>query len=285
MIVRGRLIAALVAATMVVAACSSDDDGGAEATTAGPEPTAAAVTTESEATQPEATEPETTEAETTEAETTEPETTEPETTDAEPATTVADTTSPATTGPATCGAVPPGLTETVLTAGGGDHPVRIFVPSSFAGAPLPVVLDWHGLGSDGIQQAGLLGLRDPRRGRGLHRRPPDRPAPRHNSWELGDDQDPARDDLAFVDALLDLLIDDWCADPSGSIRPACRTAGTSRPASCASGPIGSPPRPRSPAPTTRTAAARHVPCRTTPTTAPPTLVVPFDGSGESVLAR
>ena len=249
------------------------------------------VTTESEATQPEATEPETTEAETTEAETTEPETTEPETTepettepettDAEPATTVADTTSPATTGPATCGALPPGLTETVLTAGGGDHPVRIFVPSSFAGAPLPVVLDWHGLGSDGIQQAVYSGYETLAEAEGfiaVH------PTGLGNSWELGDDQDPARDDLAFVDTLLDLLIDDWCADPqriystgmsnggfftarllcerADRIAAAASIAGTYHPDGC---------RP-----------SRSVPFHAYHGTAD--TVVPFDGSGESVLA-
>ena len=31
--------------------------------------------------------------------------------------------------------------------------MRVFVPSVYAGSPLPVVIDWHGLGSNGPQQA------------------------------------------------------------------------------------------------------------------------------------
>ena len=51
-----------------------------------------------------------------------------------------------------------------------------------------------------------------------------------NSSELVDGQDPGRDDIAFANALIDTLIDEWCADPAGSTRPACRTADLHRPA-------------------------------------------------------
>ena len=163
--------------------------------------------------------------------------------------------------------VPPGLTETVLTAGGGDHPVRIFVPSSFAGAPLPVVIDWHGLGSDGTQQAIYSGYETLAEAEGfiaVH------PTGLGNTWELYDERTRTRDDLAFVDALLDLLVEEWCADPqriystgmsnggyftarllcerADRIAAAASVAGTYHPEGC----------------------RRHGPCRTTPTTAPPT---------------
>ncbi len=288
-----RLLAGLAAATMAVAACSGDDDGGAASTAATettpappeatePEPTASE-TTEPATTEPEPTASETTEPEPTESETTEPEPTEPDPTDAAttaPESTDAGTTAPATP-PATCRPLPPGVTETTLTAGGGDHPVRIFVPSSFAGAPLPVVLDWHGLGSNGTEQAVYSGyetLADAEGFIAVH------PTGVDSSWELADEQYPARDDLEFVDALIDVLIQDWCADPqriystgmsnggyftarllcerADRIAAAASVAGTYHPEGCM--------------------PSRSVPYHAYHGTAD--TVVPFDGSGESVLA-
>lgn len=288
-----RLLGALAAATMAVAGCSSDDDGAAP-TTAATETTAApAETTDPEPTEPERTEPATTEPETTASETTVSETTKPDTT--EPGTTEVETTDAATTGPertdagttapaaqpATCRQLPPGVTETTLSAGGGDHPVRIFVPSSFAGTPLPVVLDWHGLGSNGTQQAiysGYEALADAEGFIAVH------PTGVDSSWELADDQDPGRDDLEFADVLMDVLIQDWCADPqriystgmsnggyftarllcerADRIAAAASVAGTYHPEGCL--------------------PARSVPYHAYHGTAD--AVVPFDGSGESVLA-
>ena len=104
-----------------------------------------------------------------------------------------------------------------------------------------------------------------------------------NSWELVDGQDPGRDDIAFANALIDTLIDEWCADPSriystgmsnggyftarllceiaDRIAAASSVAGTFHPEGCA--------------------PARPVPYLAFHGT--DDLVVPFDGSGESVL--
>ena len=38
--------------------------------------------------------------------------------------------------------------------------MRVFVPSSFDGTPLAAVLDWHGLGSNGDEQAALSGYEE-----------------------------------------------------------------------------------------------------------------------------
>ena len=47
-----------------------------------------------------------------------------------------------------------GVTTYQLDAGGAVHDVQVFVPSAAAGTDmLPVVLNWHGLGSNGPQQA------------------------------------------------------------------------------------------------------------------------------------
>ena len=159
--------------------------------------------------------------------------------------------------------------------------MRIFVPSSFAGAPVPVVIDWHGLGSDGTQQAIYSGYETVADAEGfiaVH------PTGLGNTWELYDEEDPTRDDLAFVDALLDLLVEEWCADPqriystgmsnggyftarllcerADRIAAAASVAGTYHPEGC---------RP-----------SRSVPYHAYHGTAD--IVVPFDGSGESILA-
>ncbi len=118
-----------------------------------------------------------------------------------------------------CTAATPGVSTLTLTSGGNDYDVRFYVPSSFDGATtLPLVLDFHGYSSNGPQQARLSGYEDlaetedfivvhptgiPAQGSDL------------NSWELihfGDD--PAKDDVAFANDLLDLLIADYCVDES-----------------------------------------------------------------------
>ena len=123
---------------------------------------------------------------------------------------------PATTVSATpCGMLATGVSRTTLDAGGGTHSVQVFVPTSFAGSPLPVVIDWHGLGSDGPQQAtysdyevvaeeeGFIvvhptGLADTRRG--------------PNSWQLYPTPGSGLDDLAFAGARPGL---GWVIDAAG----------------------------------------------------------------------
>ena len=53
--------------------------------------------------------------------------------------------------------ITPGVHEYTLTAGGADHPHRVFVPSSYDRTPLPAVIDFHGLGSKGLEQADFSG--------------------------------------------------------------------------------------------------------------------------------
>jgi polyhydroxybutyrate depolymerase len=199
-----------------------------------------------------------------------------------PTTTAVTTTEPATT----CRLLALGVNEVELRVGGAVHQVRIFVPPGFAGEPLPTVLNWHGLGSDGPQQAVFTGYEALAAAEGfivVHPTGVPSPGTDGNSWELADDQDPGRDDIAFANALIDTLIDDWCADPrriystgmsnggyftarllceiADRIAAASSVAGTFHPVGCA------PVRPVS-------YLAFH---------GTDDLVVPFDGSGESVL--
>jgi polyhydroxybutyrate depolymerase len=164
--------------------------------------------------------------------------------------------------------------------------VRIFVPSSYADGPLPVVLNWHGLGSNGTEQALFTGYEALAESEGfivVHPTGVPAPGDTRNSWELADEQDPGRDDIAFANALIDHLITDWCADPArvystgmsnggfftarllcqvaDRIAAASSVAGTYHPDGCA--------------------PARPVPYLAFHGTND--LVVPFDGSGESIL--
>jgi polyhydroxybutyrate depolymerase len=139
-------------------------------------------------------------------------------------TAVVETTQPTATVPAApeptaaaalCPSLTLGVNDTMLTAGGATHPVRVFVPSAYAGSPLPVVIDWHGLGSNGPDQALYSGYEDVAESEGFIVAHPtgvvDVPGG-PTSWQLFP-ADRERDDLGFAGALIDELVANWCADP------------------------------------------------------------------------
>lgn len=116
-----------------------------------------------------------------------------------------------------CENLDPGVARLRIDAGGPTTPVRVYVPRGAGDQPLPVVLDWHGLGSNGTQQATLTGYESLARREGfLAVHPTGAPAAGTgaNSWELAPFDDPERDDLAMVDALIDELVTGFCADPT-----------------------------------------------------------------------
>ena len=129
-------------------------------------------------------------------------------------TTARSTTAP----PVDCASVPTGVSELVVDAGGAEHDVRVFVPTTHDGrSELPLVLDFHGFGSNGQQQAALTGYEDLAEEEGfVVAHPTAVPASTdessRNSWELADLDDPAKDDVAFANELLDLLIEEYCVD-------------------------------------------------------------------------
>ena len=146
------------------------------------------------------------------------------------------------------------------------------------------MLNWHGLGSNGPEQAAFTGYEALAASEGfivVHPTGVPSPDTDANSWELVDGQDLARDDIAFANALIDTLIDEWCADPSRiystgmsnggyfTARLVCEVADRIAAASSVAGtfhPDGCSP-------------ARPVPYLAFHGTED--LVVPFDGSGES----
>lgn len=119
-----------------------------------------------------------------------------------------------------CQSVPTGVTEFVLDAGGAEHDVRVAVPSTFDGtSALPLVVNFHGFGSNGQQQAVFTGYEELAEGEGfVVAHPTGVPSStdelQRNAWEVADVDDPAKDDVAFTNELLDVLIADFCVDES-----------------------------------------------------------------------
>jgi polyhydroxybutyrate depolymerase len=117
-----------------------------------------------------------------------------------------------------CASVPTGVSELVLDAGGAEHDVRVYVPTTYDGrSEPPLVLNFHGFASNGQQQAAVTGYEDLAEEEGfVVTHPTAVPASTdessRNSWELADIDDPAKDDVAFANELLDLLIDEYCVD-------------------------------------------------------------------------
>jgi polyhydroxybutyrate depolymerase len=143
---------------------------------------------------------------------------------ATPSTSEAPTQAPTTEAPATdeadtgCAAVQVGLSAFVLDAGGAQHDVRVYVPTTYDGdSELPLVMNFHGFGSNGDQQAAFTGYEELAEEEGfivVHPTgvPSSTDTQGRNSWETLATDDPAKDDLEFTNELLDLLIEDYCVD-------------------------------------------------------------------------
>lgn len=146
-----------------------------------------------------------------------------ETTEAAPSTTYApedtepDLTASTELGPAGCASQTLGATSFTLDTGDATHEVRIFLPSNYDGSPMPLVLNWHGLGSEGPQQAQFSDYETLAEAEGfLVAHPTGVPAPGddRNSWELAQFDEPGRDDVAMAEFMIDYLIANYCADPA-----------------------------------------------------------------------
>lgn len=279
------LVPILVVVSTLAGACRSDDDAGADSasqtavTTAIETDTIETDTIESDAT-PDSTE--------TAGITTIVVTPTAPTASSSPVAASVPVTSLAGSSPSTeCGSVPVGVTEITLTGGGAEHPVRVFVPSAASGTRLPAVIDWHGLGSNGVEQAGYSDYESVAEEQGfivVHPTGVIDETSGQRSWQVvGDWGTTDRDDLAFANTLIDDLVADWCADPAriystgmsnggfftarlvceipDRIAAAVSVAGTFHPETCS-------------------------PSRVVPYVAihgTDDRVVPYDGSGESVL--
>lgn len=103
----------------------------------------------------------------------------------------------------------------VVNSGGNEYGVLWTVPSSYDGSAVPLVLDFHGLGSNGGQEnvfAGFGALAEVEgfvsvNPTGLRDQPDDRV-----SWELLQFDVETRDDVAFARDLLDFMATKVCVD-------------------------------------------------------------------------
>jgi polyhydroxybutyrate depolymerase len=217
----------VAASVLVIAACSSGGDDTSPASSAAPATEVDVAAPSTEAVEPEETPPST--------EATDDEATDDEaTTVTEPAAEVdgaggsdeseepADTEAPLVIdGPAevrpSCASLTRGVSEFTLDAGGAAHDVRIYVPDTISADPAPTVLNWHGLGSSGPEQAAFTGYETLSETEGfivVHATGLAGADGGGNSWELTQFDTDERDDLAFADALIDTVVADWCGDPA-----------------------------------------------------------------------
>lgn len=218
---RSRRVAGLfVAATLMLSSCSGNDGlpasavGDDGAATASPSSDAAASPTEP--TEPSAV-----------AEPAEPSPTEPSPAE-EPEPATAPTQSPGeeplpaevapAAAPGCAAGVAPGTTTETFEFEGRTRVYEQVVPSAYDdGTPLPVVLNWHGLGSNGSDQIGFSDYTSLAEDEGvvvIAATGVPSPGDTRNSWELAPEIDPTRDDLAFANALLDRVIETVCVDPA-----------------------------------------------------------------------
>jgi polyhydroxybutyrate depolymerase len=116
-----------------------------------------------------------------------------------------------------CGALPGGIASgqagvRTLRVGGLERSYRLYIPGGVTSAAgLPVVLNFHGLGSAAVEQefySGLMPLSDAERF--VLVTPDGTGSPR--GWAIGVVNNGAADDLAFVDLLLDTLERELCVD-------------------------------------------------------------------------
>lgn len=107
------------------------------------------------------------------------------------------------------------IEPTDLISGGNTYSWFGDAPESYvAGQPHPLILNFHGLGSNGGEQVAFSEIQqsaDPAGFITVHPtgQPNDNGQP---SWELLQVDDPARDDVAFVEDLIAAASDVWCVD-------------------------------------------------------------------------
>lgn len=115
----------------------------------------------------------------------------------------------------------PAFDALTLDFQGRERNVEMLIPSAYDGTtPIPLVLNWHGLGSTGAEQLAFSAYGDIAEREGFLVAAADglvAPNDGRTSWELvaaTGDTDPTRDDLAFADHLLDSIEASFCIDTS-----------------------------------------------------------------------
>lgn len=113
-----------------------------------------------------------------------------------------------------------GLQTASLTSSGVEYDYQWTVPSSYDGSPLPVVLDFHGLGQTGKRHGDAVGWPELAEAEGFIAVQPSGPALDTSiglGWQVpqfmdGGGPNPQRDDVGMVPDLLDHLAASVCVD-------------------------------------------------------------------------
>lgn len=110
-----------------------------------------------------------------------------------------------------------GLQTGALESGGVEYKYQWTVPSTYDGTPIPVVLDFHAIGSNGAQQAVFAGWAALAETEGFLAVEPTGIAvapDERASWELPQFDTDDRNDVAMVRDLLDHVASNVCIDPA-----------------------------------------------------------------------
>lgn len=113
--------------------------------------------------------------------------------------------------------VPVGLQTGAIVSGGVEYKYQWTVPSTYDGSPIPVVLDFHAIGSNGAQQAVFAGWTALAETAGFLAVEPTGIAvapDERASWELPPFDTDERNDVAMVRDLLDQVASNVCIDPA-----------------------------------------------------------------------
>jgi len=110
----------------------------------------------------------------------------------------------------------PGNESYEIESGGNSYAYSLLVPKDYDGTPVSLVLNFHGLGSNGGQQAGFSGYPALANAEGFAVLHPTGlvidPEDGRSSWELSLAATDARDDVQFVRDLLDEVAGRICYD-------------------------------------------------------------------------
>jgi polyhydroxybutyrate depolymerase len=109
----------------------------------------------------------------------------------------------------------PGSTIETLTSSGVERHYRLYVPSSYdASGPLPLVLNFHGFGSNAVEQERYSEVIDVAERHGFIAATPDGTNSPQRWYIYGQLEPGYVDDFDFVDALIDDLMEEYCIDQS-----------------------------------------------------------------------
>nr|WHW29269.1 hypothetical protein [uncultured bacterium] len=114
--------------------------------------------------------------------------------------------------PTGCSTLEPG---TFVVKVGEVQQMSVVVPSGFDGTALPVVMDFHGVGSDGTQEAALTNyaaLAERETFIIAHPTAKSSPFDGRNTWELAQFDLPDQDDIALVSEIIEKLTSNFCGD-------------------------------------------------------------------------